>query len=266
MGDDEMKIVVDPARARALVSNVQTVAEQISKVAGGRNVRLVAVSKLKPASDILALYQSPLEITHFGENYAQELTEKASLLPKSINWHFIGGLQTNKCKPLTSTIPNLFSVSSVDTIKKAHALDAGRAILREKQEAEAASSLPPLNIHVQVNTSGEESKSGVTPGEETTRLCKAIVAECPNLKLAGLMTIGDIGRSKATGEGLENEDFQTLRAERDRLVGELRLEGLELSMGMSSDYVGAVVAGSDEVRVGSTIFGERPPKSEAVVL
>lgn len=61
-----------------------------------KKIRLVAVSKLKPASDILALYQSPLEITHFGENYAQELTEKASLLPKGINWHFIGGLQTSK--------------------------------------------------------------------------------------------------------------------------------------------------------------------------
>lgn len=169
--------------------------------------------------------------------------------------------QTDKCKPLTSTIPNLFCVSSVDTLKKAVALDAGRAILREKEP-----SLPPLNIHVQVNTSGEESKSGITPGEETTKLCRAIIAECPNLKLAGLMTIGDIGRSKATGEGVENEDFITLKAERDRLVAELGLEKLELSMGMSSDYVGAIEAGSDEVRVGSTLFGERPPKSQAVIV
>ncbi|KAH8812081.1 YggS family pyridoxal phosphate enzyme [Xylogone sp. PMI_703] len=258
---ENMKITIDPLRAKALVANVQAVSKQVAKVAGGRNVRLVAVSKLKPASDILALYQSPLGITHFGENYAQELVEKASLLPDGINWHFIGGLQTNKCKPLASTIPNLFCVSSVDTLKKAQALDAGRAIIRAKQPW-----LPPLNIHVQVNTSGEESKSGITPGDETTRLCREIVSTCPNLRLAGLMTIGDIGRSQATGQGLGNEDFQTLKKEKNRLVEELGVEGLELSMGMSADFMGAIVAGSDEVRVGSNIFGTRPPKSEAVIV
>lgn len=250
---------VDPARAKTLVSAFQSVSERVAKAANGRNVRLVAVSKLKPASDILALYEGAKQ-DHFGENYAQELMEKAELLPRSIKWHFIGGLQSNKCKPLASSIPNLFLVSSVDTIKKANQLEAGRALLSSTPE--------PLNIHVQVNTSSEDSKSGVAPGAATTELCKHILTSCPHLHLLGLMTIGAIARSKATGEGEENEDFQCLKEERDRLEKELGLEGdkkLELSMGMSEDFEGAIKVGSGEVRVGSTIFGTRPPKGEAVV-
>lgn len=84
------------------------------------------------------------------------------------------------------------------------------------------------------------------------------------MKLLGLMTIGAIARSKETGEGKENEDFVCLKDERDRLEKELGVE-LELSMGMSEDFEGAIKMGSGEVRVGSTIFGERPPKSEAKV-
>ena len=87
---------------------------------------------------------------------------------------------------------------------------------------------------------------------------------CLHLKLLGLMTIGAIARSKATGEGKENEDFVCLREERDRLEKELSVP-LELSMGMSEDFEGAVAMGSAEVRVGSTIFGERLPKNEATV-
>jgi PLP dependent protein len=126
-GNSEMRI--DPTRAKALVSNIQSISERVAKVANGRNVsinsgpmelsdmissvkpavsmnlpidlqniqvRLVAVSKLKPASDIAALHQSPASQEHFGENYAQELTEKAQLLPSSIKWHFIGGLQSSE--------------------------------------------------------------------------------------------------------------------------------------------------------------------------
>jgi uncharacterized pyridoxal phosphate-containing UPF0001 family protein len=79
------------------------------------------------------------------------------------------------------------------------------------------------------------------------------------------MTIGDIGRSKATGKGEENEDFKRLREERDRLEQELGVQGLELSMGMSEDFEGAIGMGSCEVRVGSTIFGERVARGEAKV-
>ncbi|KAJ8128510.1 hypothetical protein O1611_g5125 [Lasiodiplodia mahajangana] len=94
----EMKI--DPSRAAALASQIKGVSERIAAVAKGRDVRLVAVSKLKPANDVLALAQ-PQEPgakpqMHFGENYAQELAQKAELLPRNIQWHFIGGLQSGE--------------------------------------------------------------------------------------------------------------------------------------------------------------------------
>jgi PLP dependent protein len=163
------------------------------------------------------------------------------------------------CKTL-GKIPNLFCVSSVDTLKKAQLLNTAR-----HTAIQADTSLPKLSIHVQVNTSGEEAKSGCAPGQDTVDLCKSIIETCPNLHLLGLMTIGAIARSKATTAETENEDFVNLREQRDLVTKELGLdEGrLELSMGMSEDFEGAITMGSGEVRVGSTIFGERPMKADA---
>lgn len=101
--------------------------------------------------------------------------------------------------------------------------------------ADSNSKPSPLNIHIQLNTSGESSKSGVSPGKDTTELCKYVIEECPYLKLVGFMTIGAIARSQMK-EGEENEDFKVLREERDRVEKELGIEGLELSMGMSEDF------------------------------
>lgn len=252
---------IDPSRAQALISQLGSVKERLAAVANGRNVRLVAVSKLKPANDILALHQAPTSQSHFGENYAQELTQKAALLPSSIQWHFIGGLQSGHCKPLAK-IPNLFCVSSVDTSKKAQLLNNGRTTLLASQP-----DAHKLSIHVQVNTSGEEAKSGCAPGDETVALCREIIEKCPNLQLIGLMTIGAIARSKATTAENENEDFVTLTQQRDLVAKELGLDqdSLELSMGMSEDFEGAVRLGSGEVRVGSTIFGQRPARADAKI-
>ncbi|KAK4173591.1 hypothetical protein QBC36DRAFT_194230 [Triangularia setosa] len=262
----EMK--VDPARASALISQLQGVKDKITAVAKGRPVRLVAVSKLKPANDILALHEAPQQKhLHFGENYSQELSQKAELLPKTIQWHFIGGLQSKHTKTLAK-IPNLFCVSSIDTIKKAELLDKYRGD-QIKSASSTSVTYPKIKVHVQVNTSGEESKSGCAPGQETVELCKKIENECPNLELLGLMTIGAIARSKETTPENENEDFQVLREQRDLVRRELGLgeeRRLELSMGMSEDFEGAIAMGSDEVRIGSTIFGVRGPKSEAVVI
>lgn len=257
---EEMKI--DPARAQTLISQIGTIRDRIANVAVSREVRLVAVSKLKPANDILALHQAPASQTHFGENYAQELIQKAELLPRSINWHFIGGLQSGHCKNIAK-IPNLFCVSSVDTLKKAQLLNATRSTLLRDDPA-----VPKLGIHVQVNTSGEEAKSGCAPGDDTITLCRAIVEESPSLHLLGLMTIGAIARSKATTADTENEDFIVLREQRDLVTRALGLQegSLELSMGMSEDFEGAINMGSGEVRVGSTIFGERPPKADAKIV
>jgi pyridoxal phosphate enzyme (YggS family) len=232
-------------------------------------VRLIAVSKLKPATDILALHQ-PTEQqqslhTHFGENYVQELLEKSRLLPRSIRWHFIGGLQSNKCKQLAEQIPNLWCVSSVDSEKKCNELEKGRKALLEKDEG--GEDADELRVMVQVNTSGEESKSGVEPGDALP-LCRHVVDNCPHLQLTGLMTIGAIARSQATTPENDNEDFVALRDVRDTVAEGLGWdqEKLELSMGMSSDFEGAVAMGSTEVRVGSDIFGERPAKKDAVVV
>ncbi|KAG6013124.1 hypothetical protein E4U43_007485 [Claviceps pusilla] len=252
---------VDPARAQALISQLASVQERIGALAKGRNVRLVAVSKLKPANDILALHQAPTSHEHFGENYAQELSQKAELLPRSIKWHFIGGLQSGHCKTLAK-IPNLFCVSSIDTLKKATLLNSSRGNLLASDPT-----LSKISVHVQVNTSGEEAKSGCAPGEETVSLCRDIIHSCPNLHLLGLMTIGAIARSKATTAEIQNEDFLALTEQRDLVSRELGLEEgrLELSMGMSEDFEGAITMGSGEVRVGSTIFGQRPARADAKI-
>ncbi|KAK5118027.1 hypothetical protein LTR62_004072 [Meristemomyces frigidus] len=276
--DSEMR--VDAERAKQLVENIGAVYQSITKAANGRKVlaramlltmvyadhqiqvRLIAVSKLKPANDVLALHQAPQKQVDFGENYAQELMEKSGMLPKSIQWHMIGALQTNKCKPLAEQVANLYCVSSVDTAKKADALEKGRAALAEKQELSSR-----LRVLVQVNTSGEAEKSGVEPSE-TAALCRHVREKCPHLQLAGLMTIGAIARSQqSTNADSVNEDFVALRETRDKVVVELGMEAkdLELSMGMSSDFEAAITQGSDEVRVGTTIFGERPAKKDAKV-
>lgn len=261
-------------------------------------VRLVAVSKLKPANDILALVRPPASASsssspppphlHFGENYAQELVQKAALLPRAIRWHFIGGLQSTHCKTLAK-IPNLFAVSSIDTAKKAQLLNKARGEFLSSNppapspgdDDEADASSPDdgtIGVHVQVNTSGEASKSGCAPGADVVALCRLVAAECPHLRLLGLMTIGAIARSAATTPETENEDFRVLREQRDLVAAELGAAGLlprreseegsrelELSMGMSEDFEGAIAMGSSEVRVGSTIFGARGPKAEAKI-
>lgn len=256
---------IDPQRAKQLSDNLGAVLQRVQTASNPSSapVRLVAVSKLKPANDILALYQPPHSFLHFGENYQQELLQKSLLLPKEIRWHFIGALQTNKCRPLAEQIPNLWCVESVDTAKKADQLEKGRSHLVERSpELEQT----PLRVFVQVNTSGEEEKSGVEPGG-ATELCSHVRDHCPNLKLQGIMTIGAIARSKGLSEGMENEDFVKLREVRDAIAKDLGFEqkDLELSMGMSEDFENAIRCGSSEVRVGSTIFGERPPKKDAQI-
>ncbi|KAL2116303.1 hypothetical protein VTJ04DRAFT_8470 [Mycothermus thermophilus] len=262
MSEEDMSKAINPARASALFAQLKSVNERIAAAAKGREVRLVAVSKLHPANDILALHTSPARHSHFGENYAQELLQKAELLPNTIQWHYIGTLQSGRCKAL-ARIPNLWCVSSVDSLAKAQLLDKARG-----EKIKADPTISKLNVHVQVNTSGEENKSGCTPGDEVVSLCRAIVKDCPNLHLLGLMTIGAIARSVATTVEGGNEDFRVLVEQRDLVAKDLGIDAneLELSMGMSEDFEGAIAMGSSEVRIGSTIFGQRPPKSEAKVV
>ncbi|KAM6490736.1 proline synthetase associated protein [Amanita muscaria] len=241
-----------------------------------RQPTLLAVSKYKPASDILACFESGGQLD-FGENYVQELVDKAQVLPGEIRWHFIGTLQSNKAKTLAS-IPNLYAIHSLTSIKAATALS--KSIPPERKNS--------LRVLVQINTSGEDSKSGLHPllkteiedtnaDTELTQLAKHIISQCPHLRLEGLMTIGAIDQSHQAAESGENLDFERLKETRDvlqeRLIKEFgnsdvkrwgsEEDGvLRLSMGMSSDFEAAIKAGADIVRVGSSIFGQRPPKTK----
>lgn len=165
---------------------------------------------------------------------------------------------------LAREVRGLWAVESVDSEKKASLLDKGwgeRKYVGEGEEEKERK----LRVFVQVNTSGEENKAGIEP-DAAPGLCRFIKDKCSRLQLQGVMTIGAIARSKATTPENENEDFICLRETRDNIVKELGLEELELSIGMSEDFEGAIALGSDEVRVGTTIFGDRPPKSEARVV
>ncbi|KZT01547.1 uncharacterized protein LAESUDRAFT_739114 [Laetiporus sulphureus 93-53] len=241
---------------------------QQASASGGRQPTLVAVSKYKPASDVLAIYEDGQ--LDFGENYVQELVEKAEQLPSDIRWHFIGTLQSNKAKTLAH-IPNLYAIQTITSTKAATALNKA---LPEERTA-------PLNVLLQVNTSGEDNKSGVPslssespPDAELVRLALHIIKECPRLHLQGLMTIGSLTESLASS-AKPNFDFLTLVSTRDTLQEALAKAGfpaeggrwgeggkLLLSMGMSSDFEAALKTGSDIVRVGTGIFGSRPKKED----
>jgi len=203
-------------------------------------VRLVAVSKTKPLSLIKEAYTNGQRI--FGENYAQELEGKAKEFGKSdIQWHFIGNLQSNKAAKLVKNV-----------------LPYGKLVLETLGSEKVANKLDNamtnfdgtvLDVFVQVNTSGEESKNGVSVDECVT-LCKHIVDNCRRLKLKGIMTIG------APGDDNCLDSLVTCR----QLVAEslcINPIDIELSMGMSADFEKAIAKGSTNIRVGSTIFGQR---------
>lgn len=170
---------------------------------------------------------------------------------------------------LARDVRGLWAVESVDSEKKAKLLDKGWGERGPEMAATNHDEDGRLRIYVQINTSGEENKAGVEPAGATA-LCRYVREQCPRLKLQGFMTIGAIARSRVTTVENENEDFVCLKETRDRVAKELGLvgdeAGLELSMGMSSDFEGAIALGSDQVRVGTTIFGDRPPKAEASVV
>ncbi|KAJ2295769.1 hypothetical protein IWW55_005334 [Coemansia sp. RSA 2706] len=207
--------------------------------------RLVAVSKYKSASDIMAAYEAGQR--HFGENYVQELCDKASVLPADIRWHFIGRLQSNKCKALAG-IPNLWAVETIDSAAKAHKLNDAWT---------SAGNQTPLHVFVQVNTSNEESKGGVEQ-REVEGVVREIAGACSGLYLKGLMTIGSVEGSNQR----PNPDFLAMVALRDTIKQNAGID-LELSMGMSDDFEHALELGATNVRVGSKIFGTRPPKASA---
>jgi pyridoxal phosphate enzyme (YggS family) len=202
-------------------------------------VQLLAVSKTFPADAVLDAIGAGQ--TAFGENYLQEALDKmaavsAALPGRQIAWHFIGPIQSNKTRPIATSFD---WVHTVERLKIAQRLS-------EQRPADSA----PLNICLQVNISGEASKSGVSPAElpELARL----VAQLPRLRLRGLMAIPE----PETEVVRQRAAFARLRA----LFDALRAEGMDLdtlSMGMSADMGAAIAEGATIVRVGTAIFGSR---------
>ena len=145
---NEMKVTINPSRASTLLENISSIQSRVQSASKANSLsstpRLVAVSKLKPASDILALHSPPSGSNaqphlHFGENYVQEMLEKSKLLPSSIRWHFIGGLQSNKCTQLAREVKTLWAVESVDSEKKAGLLNKGRGEMLERRKEDGES-------------------------------------------------------------------------------------------------------------------------------
>jgi len=201
-------------------------------------VTLLAVSKAQTAEKLREAYQAGQ--TKFGENYLQEaLNKQIELADLNIEWHFIGPIQSNKTQPIAQ---HFSWVHGVDRLKIAQRLNDARP-----------ADLPPLQICLQINISGEASKSGIAPNE-LLDLVKAVAA-LPKLTLRGLMTIPE----PTDDEALQRQQFKQMR---DWLNG-LKKEGFALdtlSMGMSSDYKIAIEEGATIVRIGSGIFGARPAK------
>jgi pyridoxal phosphate enzyme (YggS family) len=223
-----------------IAANLQAVLTRLERAAraAGRSpaqITLVAASKTFPAEHIAQAHAAGQRA--FGENYAQEAVEKITKLAHlHLEWHFIGPIQSNK----TAAIASHFQwVHSVERGKIAQRLNAARP-----------EELPPLDVCIQVNVSGEGSKSGVTPGEEVA-LADAI-AGLPRLKLRGLMAIPE----PTTDTMLQRRRCALLRELKERLAA--RGHALDtLSMGMSDDLEAAIAEGATMVRVGTAIFGKR---------
>lgn len=238
---------------RNVLQRIETVCSKRDPELQDVKPQLVAVSKTKPVECIIEAYEEGQR--HFGENYVQELEEKATnplILEKckGIKWHFIGHLQTNKVNKILP-LPNMYLIETVDSQKLATQLN--------KNWPKFGAPESKLNIMIQVNTSGEDEKSGINPSQVNS-LAEYVIKECTNLRLHGLMTIGQFGYDLSKGP---NPDFICLKKCRDDLCKGLNLNWREvsLSMGMSDDFEHAIEMGSTNVRVGSSIFGYRQKKT-----
>jgi len=228
----------------SIAENLHHVRQAIADAAGraGRDpagVQLLAVSKTFGADAVIAAADAGQRA--FGENYLQEAVDKIAQVKAvrpdlALEWHFIGPIQSNKTRPVAE---------HVDWV---HAVDRERIARRLSEQRPAH--LPPLNICLQVNVSGEDSKSGVAP-EELPALAQA-VAGLPNLRLRGLMAIPE----PADDYDSQRKPFALLR----KLQAQLAAQGIAtdtLSMGMSADMAAAIAEGATIVRIGTAIFGKR---------
>jgi pyridoxal phosphate enzyme (YggS family) len=222
--------------------NIEAINRNKDEIAGraGRKpgeVLLVAVTKTRTAEEINEAVDAG--ITDIGENKVQEIQDKFEAV-KPVRWHMIGHLQTNKVKYI------------IDKVSMIHSVDSFH--LAEEIDKRAAQHGITMDILVQVNTAMEESKFGIT-SEETGKLIEDILERCPNIRIRGLMCIAPFED--------DPEDVRVFFRETKTLYDKYeqlshpRLEFRYLSMGMSHDYEAAIMEGSNLIRVGTAIFGER---------
>lgn len=222
--------------AEALKSAYNAITEFQTKQQLNQQSRLIAVSKTKPAASVVVAYQAGQHA--FGENYVQELVSKATELHQldGIEWHFIGPIQSNKTKDIAFYAD---WVHSIDRLK-----------IAERLSAQRPSDKTPLQVLLQVNISGEESKSGIKPNE-LLPLADA-VAKLSQLQLKGLMAIPEPGKGAEAFEQMQKLSLQLQQQHPD---------AKELSMGMSDDWQEALRFGSTMIRLGTAIFGARETHS-----
>ena len=195
-------------------------------------ITLVAVSKTKPVEDILELYE--LGHRDFGENYVQELVEKAERLPKDIRWHFIGHLQSNKVKLIT---PFIYLIHGVDSLK-----------LLKEIDKQSEKNKRVIDCLLQVHIAQEETKFGFDENE----LFALVTGQFANAKIKGLMGMASLTEN-VNKIRTEFKHLKTIYDKLSILTPQLSV----LSMGMSADYKIAIEEGSNMVRIGSLLFGER---------
>ncbi|GAB2612469.1 YggS family pyridoxal phosphate-dependent enzyme [Emticicia sediminis] len=219
----------------AIVENIKFIESEIE----GKGVTLVAVSKTKPVEMLMEAYNAGFK--RFGENYVQELVDKYEQMPKDIEWHFIGHLQSNKVKYIA---PFVSLIHSVDSLK-----------LLQEINKQAAKHNRVINCLLQIYIAEEDTKSGMTE-EECLEILKAETLEkLPNVRIVGLMgmtTLTD-DETQIRKEFKKLKDFHQSLAINNSPATALTI----LSMGMSGDYAIAIEEGSTMIRVGSKIFGGR---------
>jgi PLP dependent protein len=218
--------------------NAEAYSEITTAIAG--KAKLVAVSKTKPATDIQALYD--LGQRDFGENYVQELEEKYQQLPKDINWHFIGHLQSNKVKYIAPFVHLIHGVDSLSLLK-----EINKQALKHNRT---------IDCLLQVYIATEETKFGLDETELRELLTGTEILQLQNIRIKGFMGMA----SFSDNIKIVQEEFIRL----NRLFLAYKSIGNNdfeiLSMGMSGDYQTAIECGSNMVRIGSLLFGERDSK------
>jgi len=202
-----------------------------------QKVQLIAVSKTKPNEDIIELYD--LGQRAFGENYVQELVDKAASLPKDIQWHFIGHLQSNKVKYIA---PFVHLIHGVDSEK-----------LLQEINKQAIKQNRIIDCLLQVHIATEETKFGFDADSIDEFIQSGRLAQYPNIQIKGLMGMASFSEDT----NLLTKEFTTLKQIFDQAAIQLGNQFAILSMGMSGDYPLAISLGSNMVRIGSLLFGAR---------